>query len=132
MVMHPKRKTAQHTKSGGKVAPCKKLAKKEKEKQKKCGTAKKGGKKQKQEPLSAPPYMSMSELAKLGGGKVAYIKIMTTDEAKEAFPAIEGLPTGINLFALHAADGTPLALTDSHKAAVGHAIGDELEIASLH
>jgi hypothetical protein len=82
--------------------------------------------------LPVPPIMSMSELAKLGGGKVAYIKIMTTDEAKEMFPAIEGLPQGINLFALHAADGTPLALTDSHQAAVGHAMGDELEIASLH
>jgi hypothetical protein len=78
------------------------------------------------------PAMTMSELAKLGGGKVAYIKVMTPDEAKEMFPAIEGLPTGINLYALHAADGTPLALTDSHQAAVGHAMGDELEIASLH
>ena len=86
----------------------------------------------KSEPMPAPPIMSMSELAKLGGGKVAYIKIMTPDEAKEMFPAIEGLPAGINLFALHAADGTPLALTDSHQAAVGHAMGDELEIASLH
>src|SRR5262249_20615567 len=83
-------------------------------------------------PMPVPPVMSMSELAKLGGGKVAYIRGMTADEAKEMFPAIEGLPTGINLFALHAADGTPLALTDSHQAAVGHAMGDELEIASLH
>ena len=74
----------------------------------------------------------LSELAKLGGGKVAYIKMMTSDEAKEMFPAIEGLPAGINLFALHAADGTPLALTDSRQAAVGHALGDELEIASVH
>ena len=86
----------------------------------------------KAEVLPVPPVMSMSELAKLGGGKVAYIKIMTPDEAKEMFPAIEGLPQGINLFALHAADGTPLALTDSRQAAVGHAMGDELEIASLH
>ncbi len=83
-------------------------------------------------PLPVPPVMSMSELAKLGGGKVAYIKIMTPEEAREMFPAIEGLPAGINLFALHAADGTPLALTDSRQAAVGHAMGDELEIASLH
>ena len=30
------------------------------------------------------------------------------------------------------ADGTPLALTDSRQAALGHAMGDELEIASLH
>ena len=81
---------------------------------------------------AGPPVMSMSELAKLGGGKIAYIKVMTADEAKEMFPAIEGLPAGINLFALHAADGTPLALTDSRQAAVGHAMGDELEIASLH
>jgi hypothetical protein len=79
-----------------------------------------------------PPVMSMSELAKLGGGKVAYIKVLTTDEAKEMFPAVQGLPEGINLFALQAADGTPIALTDSHQAAVGHALGDELEIASLH
>lgn len=81
---------------------------------------------------SAPPAMTMSDLAKLGGGKVAYIKVMSTDEAKELFPAVEGLPTGIDLFALHAADGTPLALTDSRQAAVGHAMGDELEIASVH
>jgi hypothetical protein len=76
--------------------------------------------------------MSMSDLAQLGGGKIAYIKVLTTAEAKEMFPAIEGIPAGINLYALHAADGTPLALTDSHQAAVGHAMGDELEIASLH
>jgi len=80
----------------------------------------------------APPNMSMSELAQLGGGKVAYIKVMSADEAKEMFPAVEGIPAGIDLFALHAADGTPLALTDSRQAALGHAMGDELEIASLH
>lgn len=84
------------------------------------------------ERTSLLPIMSMSDLAKLGGGKVAYIRMMTSDEAKEMFPAVEGLPAGINLFALHAADGTPLALTDSHQAAVGHALGDELEIASVH
>lgn len=76
--------------------------------------------------------MSMSELAKLGGGKVAYIKVMSTAEARDMFPAVEGLPENVALFALHAADGTPLALTDSWQAAVGHAVGDELEIAPLH
>ena len=81
---------------------------------------------------TAPSIMSMTELAQLGGGKIAYIKVMTADEAKEMFPAVEGIPAGIDLFALHAADGTPLALTDSRQAALGHAMGDELEIASLH
>ena len=78
------------------------------------------------------PAMSMSEFAKLGGGKVAYIRVTTADEAKEMFPAVEGIPTGTSLYALHAADGTPIALTDSRQSALGHAMGDELEIASVH
>ncbi len=78
------------------------------------------------------PVMSMTELARLGGGKVAYIKVMSHDEAKQLFPTVEGLPTGIDLYALHAADGTPLVLTDSHQAALGHAMGDELEIAAIN
>jgi len=76
--------------------------------------------------------MSLSDLAKLGGGKVAYIKPLTYEEATELFPAIEDMPTGVELFSLNAADGTPLVLTDSRQAAVGHAIGDELEVAHVH
>lgn len=76
--------------------------------------------------------MSAEDLANLGGGVVAYIKTMTADEAKRMFPAVEGLPQGISLYSLHAADGTPIALTDTLQAAVGHAIGDELEVQSLH
>lgn len=76
--------------------------------------------------------MSASEFAELGGGQIAYIKMMTSDEAHQMYPAIQGLPEGINLYALHAADGTPLALTDTMQAALGHALGDELEIASVH
>ena len=79
-----------------------------------------------------PPVMSKGDFAKLGGGKIAYIRVMTPDEAKAMFPAVEGIPAGINLYALHAADGTPIALTDSHQAAVGHAMGDELEIAAVN
>jgi hypothetical protein len=80
----------------------------------------------------APPIMSETDFARLGGGSVAYIRVMTSDEARRMFPAIEGLPTGISLFALHAADGTPIALTDSRQAAVGHARGDKLEVKSVH
>ena len=72
------------------------------------------------------------ELARLGDGQVAYIKSMTSAEARRMFPSIKGLPRGIDLFALHAADGTPIALTDSRQAAVGHAVEGELEIASVH
>jgi hypothetical protein len=78
------------------------------------------------------PIISQIELARLGGGQVAYIKELTSDEARRMFPAVEGLPKGLDLFSLHAADGTPIALTDTRQAAVSHAMGDELEIASVH
>lgn len=81
---------------------------------------------------SVAPVMSEIELARLGGGEVAYIKVLSIDEARQLFPAIEGLPAGVRLFALHAADGTPIALTDSRQAAMSHAMEGELAIASVH
>jgi hypothetical protein len=76
--------------------------------------------------------MSKRELAALGDGQIAYIKELSSEEAERMFPAVEGLPRGINLFALQGADGTPIILTDSRQAAIGHARGDKLEIASVH
>ncbi|MDX2307665.1 MAG: DUF1150 domain-containing protein [Hyphomicrobium sp.] len=91
-------------------------------------------KKSKPESLAAlhAPVMSQIELARLGGGEVAYIKSLSSEEAREMFPAIEGLPSGVSLFALHAADGTPIALTDTRQAALSHAMDGELSIASVH
>jgi len=76
--------------------------------------------------------MTEHEFATLGGGVIAYIKTLTSDEASRMFPTVKGLPEGTSLFSLHAADGTPLALTDTKQAAIGHAIDDDLQIASLH
>ncbi len=78
------------------------------------------------------PVMTELEFAHLGGGEIAYIKTLDADEAQRMFPTIEGLPKGIPLFSLHAADGTPIALTDTLQAAIGHAYEDELAIAPLH
>ncbi|MDX2289222.1 MAG: DUF1150 domain-containing protein [Hyphomicrobiaceae bacterium] len=76
--------------------------------------------------------ISAADLAELGDGQVAYIRTMTSDEAHRLFPAVNGLPEGINLYALHAANGRPIALTDTMQAALGHALEDELQIASIH
>ena len=76
--------------------------------------------------------LSGLDLAKLGDGEVAYIRMMSSDEAQRMFPTVSGLPDGSNIFALHSADGTPLALTDSRQAAVGHAMSDRLQVASIH
>ncbi|MDX2258992.1 MAG: DUF1150 domain-containing protein [Hyphomicrobiaceae bacterium] len=76
--------------------------------------------------------ITTAELAELGDGEVAYIRMMSSDEAHRLFPAVEGLPKGINIYALHAADGRPIALTDTMQAALGHALEDELQVASIH
>jgi hypothetical protein len=76
--------------------------------------------------------MSVLELQSLGGGEVAYIKEMTSDQAERMFPAIENLPSGMSLFALTAADGTPILVTDSINAAAAQARSDELEIQRVH
>lgn len=95
-------------------------------------TTKRHTTKQSQTAQPVTPVMSDIELARLGGGQVAYIKTLSSDEALQMFPAIEGLPRGINLYALHAADGTPIALTDTRQAALSHAMDGELEVASVH
>jgi hypothetical protein len=86
----------------------------------------------KNEKRSVESVMSLGELARLGGGELAYIKELTSDEAGKLFPKIKGIPKGINLYALHAADGTPIALTDTLQAAIGHAIEDDLTVSSVH
>lgn len=78
------------------------------------------------------PIMSVVEFQSLGGGEVAYIKQMTSDEAERMFPAIENFPRDILLFALTAADGTPILVTDSFKAAAAQAHSDDLEIQRVH
>jgi len=83
-------------------------------------------------PASLRPVISPVELAQLGDGQVAYIKQLSAKEAGRMFPAIAGIPKGIPLFALHAADGTPLALTDSRNAAINQAMEDDLSVASVH
>lgn len=76
--------------------------------------------------------MSEFEFACLGGGEVAYIKTLSCAQAQQLFPSVERLPKGILLYSLHAADGTPIALTGTLQAAVGYAEEGELMIAALH
>ena len=82
--------------------------------------------------FSNTPIMSDQEFAELGEGEWAYIKALTSEEAQEAYPTIEELPAGIHIYALHSADGSPIALTDDRGIAIEQAMGDELEIAQLH
>jgi hypothetical protein len=78
------------------------------------------------------PLMTNEQLASLGGGRVAYVKPIRSEELSRLFPAVPAIEPGLQLFALLAADGTPIVVTDSRDAAVANAMQHELEMVSLH
>lgn len=83
------------------------------------------------DPLSWPS-LTNEQLASLGDGHVAYLKPIRSEELSQLFPAAPAIQPGLQLFALLAADGTPLFVTDSRDAAMANAMSQELEMVSLH
>jgi hypothetical protein len=78
--------------------------------------------------------ISAEALAHLGDGRIAYVKTVRSEDVRALFPQAEmpHMPPGQMLFALHAADGTPIMLTDSREAAIANAWSQELETVSVH
>ena len=76
--------------------------------------------------------MTEQAFAILGGGKIAYVKPIRSEDVQKHFPQAPELEAGTLLYALHAADGTPIMLTDSREAAVANAWSNELETLSVH
>jgi hypothetical protein len=82
--------------------------------------------------LAAHTNISAEALAHLGDGKIAYIKAIRSEDVPAMFPQAPQIAPGLQLFALHAADGTPIMLTDSREAAVANAWSNELQTLSVH
>ena len=91
--------------------------------------------------MTMSPEMNRTEnditpeaLAHLGDGRIAYVKAIRSEDVAALFPQMQvpKLAPGMKLFALHAADGTPIMLTDSREAAVANAWSQELETVSVH
>ena len=76
--------------------------------------------------------MSAQDFAVLGGGKLAYVIPIRSEDVHALYPQAPELEPGMRLFALHAADGTPILVTDSREAAVANAMTQELETVSVH
>jgi hypothetical protein len=76
--------------------------------------------------------ISPEAFAELGGGKIAYVKSVRSEDVPSLFPEVPEIAPGIELFVLHAADGTPIMLTDSREAAIANAWSQELEAVSVH
>lgn len=70
--------------------------------------------------------------AVLGGGQVAYVREIKSEEVKTLFPQAPMIAPGTKLYSLHAADGTPIIVTDSREAALANAREHELDTVSLH
>jgi hypothetical protein len=78
--------------------------------------------------------ISTEALAHLGDGRIAYVKTVRSEDVRAMFPQAQmpQMAPGQKLFALHAADGTPIMLTDSREAAIANAWSQELETVSVH
>lgn len=78
------------------------------------------------------PVMTKEAFAVFGDGKIAYVKPIRSEDVNELYPQAPALEPGLELFALHAADGTPIMVTDSREAAIANAWSHELETMSVH
>jgi len=78
------------------------------------------------------PQMSPQDFAILGGGRIAYVKPIRSEDVHSLYPEAPEMQPGMRLFALHAADGTPILVTDTREAAVANARTHELETVSVH
>ena len=84
------------------------------------------------EPNVANHVITQDALAHLGDGRLAYVKTIKSEDVASLFPQAPKIEPGIELFALHGADGTPIMLTDTREAALANAWSQELEPVSLH
>ena len=82
--------------------------------------------------VATEPRVSPEALATLGEGHIAYVKQIRSEDVPGLFPQAPSLAPGLKLFALHAADGTPIMLTDSREAAIANAWSNELQAVSVH
>ncbi len=78
------------------------------------------------------PDLSFDELARFGDGVLAYIKPISTEDAKALIGEMPDVPAGMELYCLFGADGTPLAISDSHETAFENAMDHDLEPIDLH
>jgi hypothetical protein len=76
--------------------------------------------------------LTAQEFAHLGGGSIAYVKTINSEDAQRLFPQVPAIRPGLQLFALLGADGSPIMLTDSKDAAIANAWQNELETVSVH
>jgi hypothetical protein len=73
-----------------------------------------------------------AQLAHLGEGVVAYLREIDSDELKGKFPGLPEIASGTKLWALFAANGQPILLSDERDRAIAGAFANDLTPVSIH
>ncbi|MEO9339431.1 DUF1150 family protein [Mesorhizobium sp. SB112] len=75
---------------------------------------------------------TLSDLAHLGEGTVAYLREMDSDDLQVKFPGLPEIESGTRLWALFAADGRPILLSDERDRALAGAMENDLTPVAIH
>lgn len=73
-----------------------------------------------------------AELAHIGEGSVAYLREIASDELMGKFPGMPQIAPGTRLWALFAANGQPILLSDERDRAIAGAFANDLVPVSIH
>lgn len=73
-----------------------------------------------------------ADLAHLGEGTVAYLREMDGEELNGKFPGLPQIAPHTKLWALFAANGQPILLSDARESAIAGAFENDLTPVSLH
>lgn len=76
--------------------------------------------------------LTQSELAHLGEGTVAYLRKIDSDELKGKFPSLQEIASGMEIWALFAANGQPILLSDARDTAIAGALENHLTTVAIH
>ncbi len=76
--------------------------------------------------------VSPDELARMGEGRVAYMRQISGAEIAEAFPGAVDIDPQAKVWALFGADGTPLAIADDAGGALSTAFQNDLTPVTVH
>ena len=84
--------------------------------------------------MNARTTFDNAEASSFEGSRLAYIKPIGADEARAlgVLPSDIKLPEGIRLYAIHTADGVPVAIMDTWASAYGTALQNDLTPLSVH
>lgn len=77
-------------------------------------------------------FVSQDDLAHLGEGAIAYLREMDTTDLKGKFPGLPEMQPGRKLWALFAANGQPILLSDARDRALAGALENDLVAVALH